>query len=109
MMKAFLQIFAQRYIAFIIIVLLLTVLVVVAIMRDRLLQSLGIINPYIEQKVLENNCHDRCASWCSVHLTEPGTAWENITLYLPRGEMECGDVMRDILGDDIGNCTCGGI
>jgi hypothetical protein len=106
-MKAFLQVFASRTIVFILIILLIIAMVVVTIMRDRILQLLGIINPWYEQKALENQCRERCSSWCTRHIGEPGTGWENIDLVLPRGEIKCEEVMFEALGDNMGNCTCG--
>lgn len=108
-MKAFLQIFVQRYVLIVIIVLLISALIVISIMRDRILQAIGVVNPYMEEKALESDCRDRCGSWCAQHIGEAGTGWEDITLYLPRGEVECVQVMRDILGDEIGSCECGEI
>ena len=105
-MKAFVQIFIQRYVLIIIVVLLLSALVVISIMRDRILMTLGVVNPYIEEKALQNQCNDKCSSWCAQHIGEAGTGWDDIRLFLPRGEIECVQVMRDILGDDIGNCSC---
>ena len=108
-MKAILQIGLQRYVLLIIIVLLISVLVVISILKDRILITLGIVNPYIEEKALQKQCEDKCTSWCAQHIGETGTKWEDIRLLLPRGEVECVDVLKSILGDDIGTCECGSL
>ena len=106
-MRGFLQVFVQKYVVIIIVVLILSVLVVVSIMQDRVLQTLGVVNPLLEEKALENQCRERCTSWCSRHLGQPGTSWDELVLYLPRGEVECGEVMQGILGNFSGECKCG--
>jgi len=105
-MKAFLAVIIQKYLLLIIITLLLTALVVIAILKDRFLQLIGVVDPWAEMKALEAQCNDKCSYWCERHLDKPGTIWDKIELYLPRGNMTCDDVMREILGENIGNCSC---
>ena len=105
-MKALVASFIQRYIVLIMIVLIFSALVIIAILKDRILQFIGVLNPYAEQKALESMCRDRCSSWCKEHIMQQGTRWEDLTVKMPRGDIGCDEVMVEILGDFIGNCSC---
>lgn len=105
-MKALIQGAIQKYIVLILIVLVISAMVVIFILKERLMQVLGIINPWFDLKVLENSCQDSCASWCLCHLGEGTIEWENFTASSEDIELRCDEVMQELLGEDIGECSC---
>lgn len=107
-MKALITSVIQRYIVLIILILIISTMVVIVILKDRISQLVGVLNPWSEQKAIENMCHDKCSYWCRTHIGQPGTEWRDIVVVMPRGEIMCDEAMKEILGDDIGNCTCTG-
>lgn len=88
------------------IALVVTVLVVITVFNQQIAQFLGIIGPYADDKAMENLCKDRCATYCSTHLDESGTDWSALQITLQGETSQCDDVMRKIMGNDIGTCEC---
>ena len=90
------------------IALVVTVLVVVTVFNKQIVQFLGVINPWSEEKVLESLCRDRCASYCGANVGESGTGWDKLQVTYQGVTKQCDEVMKSIFGEnaDIGTCKC---
>jgi hypothetical protein len=88
------------------IALIVTVLVVVTVFSEQVANFIGVLNPWSEEKVFENMCRDKCATYCTAHAGERGTDWSGLDATVQGVKRQCDDVMRSVLGDDIGTCRC---
>ncbi len=88
------------------IVLLVTALVVTTIFGGQIAQFVGVLNPWAQKSISENLCYDRCASWCRGHAGDPGPAWSELEVDTQSGKINCDEIMREAMGEDIGSCEC---
>ena len=57
------------------IVLLVTALVIMTIFGSQMAKIMNILTPWVDTSLKENDCRNRCASWCLSHPSTASTAW----------------------------------
>jgi hypothetical protein len=88
------------------IALIVTVLVVTTVFNKEIANFVSILNPWAEEKSMENLCQDRCASYCRMNIGKAGTDWKDLGITIRGETTQCDEVMSSILGEDIGSCRC---